>query len=115
VILLPTDADFAHPSDLHGVAHVTRVMAHAVRLIDLTGWHLWRSPLLASVYLHDLARTHDGVDAGHGFAAARLFRENRDVQIKMRDAFHIAKRHYSAMQTAIQWHALPIELGTRCR
>jgi hypothetical protein len=43
--VVPMPELFWHPSDLHGQAHVTRVMIHAARLVDraagaVEGWIL---------------------------------------------------------------------------
>jgi len=59
--ILPLPELFRHRSHLHGQAHVARVMVHAIRLIDATAQHSLGPQLWASVFLHDLARTHDGV------------------------------------------------------
>jgi hypothetical protein len=36
--LAPSPSLLSHRSDLHGQSHVSRVMVHAFRLIDATGW-----------------------------------------------------------------------------
>ena len=59
--LVPPTELFLHPSRLHGQAHVTRVMVHAFRLIAATGFVEETARLWAAVYLHDIARLHDGV------------------------------------------------------
>ena len=65
-VLAPSPELFTHPSTLHGQAHVSRVMIHAFRLIEATGWREEASRLWAAVYLHDLARSHDGRCYRHG-------------------------------------------------
>jgi len=71
--LLPPPGLFRHASTLHGPAHVGRVMIHAFRLVAATGLGELMPSLWASVYLHDIARTHDGREPGHGTNAwARL-------------------------------------------
>ncbi len=71
--LVPPPSLFAHQSTLHGQAHVARVMVHAFRLIEATGFTDDAARLWAAVYLHDLARTHDGLCQRHGAdALARL-------------------------------------------
>ena len=64
--LIPHPSDFAHASKIHGQAHVGRVMIHAFRLIEATGMTEEASRLWGAVYLHELARTHDGFDEVHG-------------------------------------------------
>ena len=71
---------FWHPSTLHGQAHVTRVMVHAIRLIDATGQQHLGPQLWAAVFLHDLARPHDGVCHRHGADAARRQREGHALR-----------------------------------
>jgi len=70
--MLPLPRLFLHKSALHGLSHVGRVMVHALRLIEATGFVQEAPRLWAAVYLHDIARTHDGAEPGHGRAASRL-------------------------------------------
>lgn len=71
--MLPLPELFLHQSTLHGQAHVGRVMVHALHLIEATGAVEETTRLWASVYLHDIARRHDGVAPRHGAeACARL-------------------------------------------
>jgi len=71
--LVPPPSLFAHQSALHGQAHVARVMVHAFRLVEATGFTDETPRLWAAVYLHDIARTHDGTCQRHGADAwARL-------------------------------------------
>jgi hypothetical protein len=71
--LVPPPDLFWHPSLLHGQAHVARVLVHAFRLVQATGLHDEMPRLWAAVYLHDIARRHDGRIARHGADAwARL-------------------------------------------
>jgi HD superfamily phosphodiesterase len=58
--MLPRPELFLHRSTLHGQAHVGRVMIHALRLIEATGFTECACALWAAVYLHDIARVHDG-------------------------------------------------------
>src|SRR5580765_4277916 len=64
--LVPAPELFSHASMLHGQAHVSRVMVHAFGLLAATGWSEEAPRLWAAVYLHDIARTHDGVCYRHG-------------------------------------------------
>ena len=71
--MVPPPELFQHPSTLHGQAHVGRVLVHAFRLVAATGLIEEAPRLWAAVYLHDLARTHDGHCTRHGGDAwARL-------------------------------------------
>ena len=69
--IVPGPELFDHPSTIHGQAHVARVMVHAFRLIEATGWHDEAVRLWACVFCHDLARKNDDADISHGEAAAR--------------------------------------------
>jgi hypothetical protein len=71
--LIPLPSLFVHRSDLHGQAHVGRVMVHGLHLVAATGFVEETARLWAAVYLHDIAREHDGRCARHGADAwARL-------------------------------------------
>lgn len=63
---VPTPDLFTHRSQLHGQRHVARVMLHAMRLVEATNMQHLRTQLWAAVFLHDLARTHDGQCYRHG-------------------------------------------------
>lgn len=76
---IPHPKDFRHPSDVHGQAHVARVMVHAMRLIEATGWEHERARLWAAVYLHDLERTHDGVCRVHGARAVKRWQASVEL------------------------------------
>jgi hypothetical protein len=103
--LIPHPSDFAHVSKTHGQAHVGRVMIHAFRLIDQTGLHDEASRLWGAVYLHDLARTHDGFDEVHGMHAVMRVNESTDLQERL-----IARGVQSddpSMLLAVMMHCLP--------
>ncbi len=71
--MVPPPQLFLHESTLHGQAHVARVLVHALRLLEATGQEELTPQLWAAVYLHDVARRHDGVCRRHGRDAwARL-------------------------------------------
>jgi hypothetical protein len=71
--MVPPPELFLHRSYLHGQAHVARVLVHALRLIEATGAEEEAPRLWAAVYLHDIARRHDGGCKRHGADAwARL-------------------------------------------
>ncbi|MFB3852658.1 MAG: hypothetical protein ACE148_02405 [Vicinamibacterales bacterium] len=73
--MLPPPGLFLHESTLHGQAHVGRVMVHGLRLIEATGAVEETIRLWAAVYLHDIARRHDGVAPRHGAHACLRLRE----------------------------------------
>ena len=103
--LIPHPTDFAHASKVHGQAHVGRVMIHAFRLIEATGMTDEASRLWGAVYLHDLARTHDGFDEVHGMHAVMRVNESTDLQERL-----IARGVQSddpSMLLAVMMHCLP--------
>jgi hypothetical protein len=69
--MLPPPGLFLHDSFIHGPAHVGRVMVHALRLVEATGFLEEARRLWAAVYLHDIARLGDGWEPGHGLRASR--------------------------------------------
>jgi hypothetical protein len=64
--MVPPPDLFLHPSPIHGQAHVARVLVHALRLVAATGFVRETARLWAAVYLHDIARRHDGRCTRHG-------------------------------------------------
>lgn len=107
--LVPPPELFTHASTLHGQAHVSRVMVHAFRLIAATGWADEAPRLWAAVYLHDIARTHDGRCHRHGADAITKF----ETLSQVRDLFAqggVTESDYPAIRTAVVHHCLPGEL-----
>ena len=107
--LIPTPDLFTHRSTLHGQAHVARVMVHAFRLIEATGWADEAPRLWAAVYLHDLARTHDGRCFVHGERAM----EKLETLPQLFDLFAsggVTPQDYAAIRTAVVHHCKPQEL-----
>lgn len=92
---------FAHPSAIHGITHVRRVLVHAqaiaaARDIDPD----WFESLVLAVSWHDIGRTHDGREPEHGPNSAARARalglgQGVDPQILGRALF------------AIEWHSVP--------
>jgi hypothetical protein len=64
--MVPLPGLFWHDSRIHGQAHVARVLVHALRLAAATGAFDEAARLWAAVYLHDIARRHDGRCRTHG-------------------------------------------------
>lgn len=107
--LVPPPELFTHASVVHGQAHVARVMVHAFRLIAATGWHDEAPRLWAAVYLHDLARTHDGRCHCHGADAMRRFESMPDVR-QLFEAGGVVTADYGVIATAVVHHCQPQEL-----
>jgi len=102
--MLPLPELFLHRSTLHGQSHVGRVMIHALRLVEATGCVDDARRLWAAVYLHDLARTHDGREKGHGAAAWQRLETLSDV----RDLFAragVRESDLPAIQAAVTLHS----------
>lgn len=108
--MVPLPEDFRHPRRLHGQAHVTRVMVHAIRLVDATGQHHLGRQLWASVYLHDLARTHDGVCHRHGADAAQRLRDEPELRRRLSEA-GLTDADYPAIEAAVTAHSAPKEVS----
>ena len=107
--LAPAPSLFAHRSSLHGQSHVARVMVHAFRLIEATGWIEEAPRLWAAVYLHDLARTHDGVCHRHGGDAMKKLEQLPQTKaLFSRGGVHDGD--YAVIHTAVVHHSLPKEL-----
>ncbi len=107
--LVPTPELFSHASLLHGQAHVARVMVHAFRLLEATGWHEEGPRLWAAVYLHDIARTHDGVCFRHGRDAMQKL----ETLPQLRTLFAqggVQEEDYASIDTAVTNHSIPDEL-----
>lgn len=107
--LVPPPDVFTHASTLHGQAHVARVMVHAFRLIAATGWVEQAPALWAAVYLHDIARTHDGLCYRHGGDAMRKLEDRPDLRVLFTQG-GVSDGDYEAIHTAVVHHSLPKEL-----
>jgi hypothetical protein len=107
---VPTPDLFWHPSRLHGQAHVSRVMVHATRLVEATGQHALAPRLWAAVFLHDLARRHDGECHRHGGDAAARLRAEPALQARLAEA-GLRSEDYPAIEAAITAHSAPGEVS----
>ncbi len=108
--LVPPPGLFVHHSRTHGQAHVARVLVHAFRLIEATGLTAEAPRLWAAVYLHDLARTHDGRCERHGSDAVEQFGQRADL----RELFArggVMPGDYEAIGVAVSVHSRPPEPG----
>ncbi|MEO8681391.1 MAG: hypothetical protein ABI665_20240 [Vicinamibacterales bacterium] len=108
--MVPLPELFWHPSTLHGQAHVTRVMVHAIRLVAATGQHEQGPRLWAAVFLHDIARRHDGVCHQHGADAAQRLRAEPPLQERLAEA-GLTMADYSAIEAAVTAHSAPKEVA----
>src|SRR4026209_121042 len=108
--LAPPPSLFTHYSPLHGQSHVARVMVHAFRLIEATGWLEEAPRLWVAVYLHDIARTHDGICHRHGADAMKKL----ETLPHLRELFAtgpVQDSDYAVIHTAVVHHSLPKELA----
>ena len=80
-------------------------MIHAFRLIEALGHRDDASRLWGAVYLHDLARTHDGFCEVHGRDAVLRVNESTDLQDRL--ASHGVASDDTAMLLAVMMHCLP--------
>jgi hypothetical protein len=78
--MIPPPELFLHRSYLHGQAHVARVLVHALRLVEAVGAEEEAPRIWAAVYLHDIARRHDGGCRRHGADAWARLASLPDVQ-----------------------------------
>ena len=85
-------------------------MVHAMRLVEATGRQVHGPRLWASVFLHDLARTHDGVCHRHGADAAQRLRDEPALQQRLAEAGLIAA-DYPAIEAAVTAHSAPKEVA----
>lgn len=80
-------------------------MVHAFRLIEATGLVEEGSRLWGAVYLHDLARTHDGFCEVHGMHAVLRVNESTDLQERL--IAHGVQSDDPSMLLAVMMHCLP--------
>lgn len=109
--LVPPPDLFWHPSRLHGQAHVARVLVHAFRLVEATGFHDEMPRLWAAVYLHDIARRHDGGSARHGADAWARLADLPDVR-GLFGRGGVGDEDYPVIQSAVTHHSAGEPLRT---
>src|SRR4051794_20028770 len=107
--LVPTPDLFHHVSTLHGQAHVARVLVHGLRLIEATGWKEEAPRLWAAIYLHDIARTHDGYCEVHGRRAMDRLPTLPSVLELFTEA-GLTSSDFEQIETAVVHHCKPREL-----
>jgi len=102
--MVPPPQLFLHGSTLHGQAHVARVLVHALRLLEATGQEELTPQLWAAVYLHDVARRHDGVCRRHGRDAWARLAGLPLVEERLRRG-GVALVDYPAIEYAVSVHS----------
>jgi hypothetical protein len=102
--MVPPPDLFLHHGTLHGQPHVARVLVHALRLIAATGLVEEAPRLWASVYLHDIARRHDGHCAGHGAEAWERLGSLPDVRVLFARG-GVVEADYPAIEAAVALHS----------
>jgi hypothetical protein len=102
--LVPPPELFWHASLLHGQAHVSRVLVHAFRLVEATGLTHEMPRLWAAVYLHDIARHHDGRSPRHGADAWARLPDLPDFRTLFARA-GVLDQDYPAIQSAVTLHS----------
>lgn len=102
--LVPPPELFWHSSLLHGQAHVSRVLVHAFRLVEATGFVHEMPRLWAAVYLHDIGRHHDGRSARHGADAWARLANLPDVRTLLASG-GVRDEDYPAIQSAVTRHS----------
>jgi hypothetical protein len=102
--MVPPPGLFLHESGLHGQAHVARVLVHAFRIVAATGHLEETARLWAAVYLHDIARVHDGRSRRHGADAWVRLAGLRDVQALFARG-GVREEDYPAIRAAVTWHS----------
>ena len=108
-LIVPMPDLFWHPGNLHGQAHVTRVMVHAARLVAATGQWEHAARLWAAVFLHDIARRHDGTCYRHGADAAQRLRDEAALQNRLAP-IGLSVADYPAIESAVTAHSAPKEV-----
>jgi hypothetical protein len=101
--LVPPPSLFWHDGGVHGQAYVARVMVHAFRLLEATGAHHLAPALWAAVYLHDIARQHDGHCTRHGADAWARLADLPEVQ-SLFSRGGVKESDYPAIETAVTEH-----------
>lgn len=107
--LAPDPELFAHASDLHGQAHVARVIILGFVLVERLGLREEAPRLWAATYLHDLGRVHDGRCLEHGRWAVERLGRMPELRERFAEA-GVVDADYEAIEAAVVNHSLPQEL-----
>ena len=101
--------DFDHPSTIHGIGHVYRVMYHCLRFGQLLGNAPEARLAFFAAFLHDLSRQHDGRCSEHGkWAASDKFPLYKKLFIRL----GVTTTDLDRIKTAVHYHSLPAELAS---
>jgi len=104
--LIPGTGIVAYNSRLHGRLHIARVMVHALILADKTNRQSLKTALWAAVFLHDIARQHDGNCRMHGEWAIQKWLVSKEIQAILHHG-GVAEQDYLMITTAVVNHCLP--------
>jgi hypothetical protein len=102
--MVPSQDLFRHRSVLHGQAHVARVLVHALRLVEAIGCPEEARRVWAAVYLHDIARTHDGRCPEHGRWGWARLSELPDVRERLARG-GVRVEDHPAIEAAVTIHS----------
>ena len=101
------ETDFDHPSSVHGVNHIYRVMVHTL-LIGIKE-NLIKEARISffAAYIHDLSRKHDGICLTHGEESAKQ-------KLPLFSDFFLSQgvtnNELSSIATAITFHSRAYEI-----
>jgi HD superfamily phosphodiesterase len=96
---------FVHDSLLHGVRHTQRVHIHVRRLARALSWDDADAEFaLQAALWHDIGRTDDGWDPGHGEDSVTRARKKQLLDV-------LSPADAALVVFAIRLHCLPDELG----
>jgi len=101
--MVPPPELFLNRSYLDGQARVARVLVHGLRLIEATHAEEEAPRLWAAVYLHDIARRHDGGCRHHGADAWARLASLPDTQALLARG-GIRPEDHPAIQAAVTRH-----------
>ena len=101
--LVPPPELFLHRSYVHGQAHVARVLVHGLRLVAATGAVQETQRLWAAIYLHDIAREHDGRCTHHGADAWGRLGALPETQ-ELFERGGVIRTDYPAIEAAVTIH-----------
>ena len=100
-------ADFDHPSMIHGIGHVYRVMYHCLRLGVILNLQEEARLAFFAAFVHDLSRKHDGRCTEHGEWAEN---EKLPLYSPLFTRHGVGETEMEHIKFAIVNHSLPDEL-----